>query len=185
MIRALVLSALVSVIGCSPSADRLPVQQPASPRPSPAGGADAPADSAAVRFVRSFYQAYGPRGAASGLAAVDSLLVEQPTLFTPELLTALRRDAAARAAAKGEIDGLDWEPFLNTQDPCQQYVVGAATKVATHVRVSVHAICDGKRSATAAVVAEVAPMGSSWAFANFLYSAPNRDLLQALRTLHP
>jgi hypothetical protein len=71
-----------------------------------------PDTAAAAAFVRAFYASYTPRGVASGLAATDSLLRERPALFTPELLAALRQDAAARAAAKGEIDGLDADPFL-------------------------------------------------------------------------
>jgi hypothetical protein len=185
MNRALLISTFVSLLGCSPFADRSRGEQTGSSRSAPASIPGAPVDSSAVVFVRSFYQTYAPRGAASGLAAVDSLLAEQPALFTPELLAALRRDAEARAAAKGEIDGLDWEPFLNSQDPCERYVVGDASRVASNVRVSVYAVCGGKRSNQSAVVAEVAPTGHSWAFANFIYGAPAGDLLKALRALHP
>jgi hypothetical protein len=185
MNRAVVILALASVAGCSPATDRVPIKPSAGSTASSGSLAAAGPDSTAVAFVRSFYQTYGPRSATSGLAAVDSLLVERPALFTPELLAALRRDAAARAAVKGEIDGLDWEPFLNTQDPCEQYVVGTATRAASHVRVRVYAICRGRRSDSVAVVADVTPVGSSWAFANFLYGAPAGDLLTALHALHP
>ena len=185
MNRRLVILSIAALASCAPSHDRAPIERaPVSP-PATAASALPSIDSAAVSFVQAFYQTYGPRGAASGLAAVDSLLKERPTLFTPTLLAALRRDAAARAAAKGDIVGLDWEPLLNSQDPCARYTVGAASRVASRIRVNVYAACDGTRSDSATVVAEVEPVGPSWAFANFIYGPPTGDLLQALRALHP
>lgn len=144
---------------------------------------------AADVFVRAFYQGYVPRGLAGGLAATDSLLLERPTLFAPSLLAALRQDAAARAAAVGEIDGLDFDPFLNSQDPCERYTVGPATQANTvkpnAVRVTVRAECDRASGPPPAFSVEVVPQAGTWQFVNFYYGPPAGDLLSLLRRLHP
>jgi hypothetical protein len=49
---------------------------------------------------------------------------KQGSQFESGLLAALKEDVAAQAAAKGEIVGLDFDPFLNTQDPAESYEVG-------------------------------------------------------------
>ena len=179
------LFAALALGACRPSADAS--STPASSS-HPASTAAIAAASAAA-FVRAFYDAYTPRGRTSGLAATDSLLRERPDLFEPSLLAALRRDAAARAAAVGEIDGLDFEPFLNSQDPCERYEVDpagvAAASAGGRVRVSVHAVCGGTRRPEAGVTAEVAPAGRSWQFVNFYYGPPAGDLVTLLRRLHP
>ena len=148
-----------------------------------------PDTGAADAFVRDFYQGFAPRGQASGLAVTDSLLNERPMLFAPALLLALRQDAAARAKAVGEIDGLDFEPFLNSQDPCPRYVVGPATRADSSepgaVRVTVRAACDRASGPPPAFSVEVIPHAGSWQFVNFFYGPPAGDLLTLLRTLHP
>ena len=184
MSRTLFIVALVGLGACGAGGERDTASSRATPR---TGATDTlrTAPEAAVQFVRGFYAAYTPRGMESGLAAVDSLLKEQPRLFTPALLQALQRDAAARGAATGEIDGLDFEPFLNSQDPCPRYEVGGAAPVGGRVQVPVYAVCEGRRAVTATVVTEVVPANGGWAFANFVYGPPAGDLLHLLQELHP
>lgn len=148
-----------------------------------------PDTGAADAFVRAFYESFAPRGQTSGLAATDSLLMERPTLFAPALLAALRQDAAARAAAVGEIDGLDFEPFLNSQDPCGRYAVGPAVRSDSAergaVRVTVRSACDRASGPPPAYTVEVIPHAGSWQFVNFYYGPPAGDLLTLLHSLHP
>ena len=139
----------------------------------------APSDSSAVAFVRQFYAAYAPRAIAQGLSATDSIIIQQPAAFAPELLAALRQDAADRAAAKGEIAGLDFEPFLATQDPCQSYEVGEARRTGGSVGVSVYGVCQGKRTPQPVVIAEVTPTAETWQLANVRYP-DGGDLLTIL-----
>lgn len=139
-------------------------------------------DSAATEFVSSFYRAYWPR-AHAGLAAFDSVLTTSPTLFAPDLRIALQRDAAARAAARSAVAGIDWDPVMGSQDPCPDFRIGHATRTGSRVRVAIHAVCAERHGSEIPVTAEVAYAGTSWAFTNFIYAPPAGDLLQALRTL--
>jgi hypothetical protein len=127
----------------------------------------------------------GHRGGAA--ETLDSVLIARPELFDGALLTALRRDAAARADAVGEIAGLDFDPFLAGQDPCERYEVGY-TGLATSARdrrVPVFAVCGGERAAEPSVVAELSPRDTGWVFVNFLYPATGANLLSVLERLHP
>ena len=141
-------------------------------------------ESSAVAFVRQFYKLYIPRGIQSGLAATDSIVRERPAMFSPGLLAALKDDARARAGARGEIVGLDFDPFLAAQDPCDNYDVGKPTRVggrSASILVPIFALCSKQRD-SAAVIAEVVPNSGSWAFANFHYPGqPVTDLLTTLK----
>ena len=44
----------------------------------------------------------------------------------------LREDAKAQAKVKGEIVGLDSDPFLASYDPCERYEVGTVTQSGEH-----------------------------------------------------
>jgi hypothetical protein len=185
MTRSLLAAAVLSAAtaACQPGADARAVARAA-------GGSATTAVQApgATAFVRAFYAAYAPRARASGLAALDSVLRERPADFTPTLGAALRANAAARAGAAGEIDGLDGDPFLNAQDPCEQYVVGDAAAAPppappAAVRVPVYAVCGGKRGADPAAIVEVVQQAGGWAVANVHYAGPPDDLLSRLARL--
>lgn len=171
MHRLLLIFVAAALVGCAP----------AFPPGYTAANASA-TDSAATEFVSSFYRAYWPR-AHAGLAAFDSVLAITPTLFAPELRTALQRDASARAAASGAIAGIDWDPVMGSQDPCADFRIGHATRTGSRVRIAIHAVCTERPGLGSPVTAEVAYAGTSWAFTNFIYAPPAGDLLQALRKL--
>ena len=105
----------------------------------------------------------------------------RPPILSEELSTALRADSQAQANVPREIVGLDFDPFLNSQDPCENYEVG---EIATHDRgytVEVYSVCSGKRSQRPDVIGEVTRRDSSWVFTNFLYPAVESDLLTVLK----
>jgi hypothetical protein len=166
---------------CAPASDRVGD----AARATNSVDAAAPSDSSAVAFASAFYAAYVPRGNAGGLAAVDSLIAERPELFAPPLLRALAQDAAARQAARGEIVGLDFDPFLDSQDPCERYEVSKGTRVGATVHVDVHAVCQGQRSVAPTVIAVVESGGSGPMLADVMYPVPGTSLIQVLRQLHP
>jgi hypothetical protein len=70
---------------------------------------------------------------------------------------------------------LDFDPFLNTQDPCERYEVGAATQYQQTYRVPVFSICSGKKGEQPDVTAEVAARGGRWVFINFAYPKRAND----------
>ncbi len=135
------------------------------------------ATSASAReFVQRFYRWYVPvalhdhRGASSDVALRDKKID-----FGAELYRALKNDSDAQAKVAGEIVGLDFDPFLNTQDPCQRYELGKITKSGETYLVEVFGICSGKKNAQPDVVAEVRWADSRWQFVNFDYPNLAKD----------
>jgi len=141
------------------------------------------ADASAREFVASFYAWYlRPRATSAGSATMDDALAEQSTRFADTLLAALRADRDAQARERGYIVGLDFDAFTASQDPCQQYTAGTATKVGDRVRVEVFAVCNGARAANPSLVAVVERQGTSWQFSNFVF-ADGQDLRALLAKL--
>jgi hypothetical protein len=82
-----------------------------------------PPDSSSCRkFVQEFYDWYLPftQGRAQQ-PAWNFALQRKPEAFSPGLLKALKIDSAAAARAKGELAGLDFDPFTGSQDPGRHY----------------------------------------------------------------
>ena len=135
-------------------------------------------------FARGFYDSYVPVALRDNpVPASDIALKKRPTVFSPELFRALKQDSEAQAKSHGYVVGIDFDPFLATQDPCEHYEVGQVTQKGRSYRVDIYGVCSGKRNEKPDVIAEVAQQDGSWAFTNFLYPAIHRDLLSTLRTL--
>jgi hypothetical protein len=134
-------------------------------------------------FVQKFYDAYVPQALAENSIPASQFAIEHlGASFAPELLAALKDDAAAEAKSSDEIVGLDFDPFLNSQDPADSYEVGSATQQGSTYFVDVYAVMSGKRSQEPAVVAELVYEDGHWLFANFRYPG-NDDLLTVLKML--
>lgn len=136
-------------------------------------------------FVRQFYDWYVPialedhPGPASDLALKD-----RGAVFTSELSRALKRDSDASAKANGYIVGLDFDPFLNSQDPDDRYEVGKVTRQDDSYSVEVFGVSSGKREETPTVRPELIRRNGRWVFANFYYPGSHGgDLLSVLRRL--
>ena len=139
--------------------------------------------AAARRFVQGFYRWYEGVVQAEHRGPAWAVAVQQkPALFSPQLLGALRDDLAAQAKAEGELVGLDTDPFLNAQDPEGAYALGKVTRHGSHLHIAIHGIRDGKKDASPAVIAEVAPYRDSWRFVNFRLPQGD-DLLGTLAAL--
>lgn len=136
-------------------------------------------------FVRSFYDWYVPLALRDHQGPAASIvLAHRASAFSSELVTALAADSEAQARAPGEIVGLDFDPFLAAQDPCERYEVGGATRRGQSYWVDVYSVCSGKRSEQPDVVAELVARDSSWVFVNFHYpSQPRSDLIATFRLL--
>jgi len=109
-----------------------------------------------------------------------------PLPFDSELVRWLRIDSTARARAKGEIDGLDGDPFLNAQDPCDAYTVQSimGAGAVLHAAVRGHGGCEAHQKAD--VVVELGLKAGRWTVLEF--RDPNRDnegVIPLLKRLHP
>ena len=144
---------------------------------------DPAATKSLQRFVQEFYDWYAPHSVSDGpLPAVDLALKQKPSVFSARLGDALRDDSIARAKTPDMIVGLDFDPFLASQDPCVPYEVGQVVKDGNRYKVSIFEACNGKKADRATVVAELEHKASSWVFVNFDYPGSG-DLMTALGLL--
>jgi len=110
-----------------------------APRTSPGMTAADSLEQSAVRFTQAFYDWYRTVDDEYEIA-----VKRRPELFAPELLTALQADMEAQHRCPGEICGLDFDPFTNSQDPCDPYRAGRVIRHADTVVVAVtHLGCRG------------------------------------------
>jgi hypothetical protein len=136
------------------------------------------------RFVQSFYDWYVPITLRNNPGpAGNVVLTDRAASLDSELLRALAADSAAQAKAPGYIVGLDFDPFLNTQDPDDHYVVGNTRRQSKRYFVDVYSVRSGKRSDKPDVIAELTWLRGSWVFVNFHYPNMGTDLLRVLTAL--
>jgi hypothetical protein len=85
--------------------------------------------------------------------------------------------------------GIDFDPILNSQDPCKRYEVGKITRKGDNYWVEVYGVCSGKKSEKPDVIPELARIGGKWLFVNFHYEnlmeeyPQSGDLLAKLKIL--
>lgn len=145
-------------------------------------------EAACRKAVQEFYNWYVPRMMREvRVSARDQALMTRPRNFSPELRRRLAEDGAAAAKSPDEIVGLDFDPFVNSQDPASRYVAKRVYRVGNGYRVEVHGVIDGKANAKPDVIPELAQSRGRWTFVNFHYPAegaePKTDLLNVLRVL--
>lgn len=117
--------------------------QNASIRPALEGTALPARATEAQRWVRSVVAEYlGQFGDMSGKPDNWDPLTEIEARLVPSLRQALRADRAAARANQEEIVGLDFDPFANSQDPCESYRAGGVAVRGDSLQVAIHANCD-------------------------------------------
>ncbi len=136
-------------------------------------------------FVQSFYTWYVP---ANGREPNwSSLFGEKKSVFAPRLFQSLKADTDAQAKVDGEIVGLDFDPFLNSQDPSRKYVAGKISQKKDLYFVDIHSVSAGKKSAKPDLVAELKRIDGKWKFVNFHYGKSeypeNDNLVSVLKCL--
>lgn len=141
-------------------------------------------------FVQAFYNWYvfeTLRGfeRKQGSDAYDIILKGKRPTFSPELLRALREDRQAQAKDPDEIVGLDFDPFLASQDPSKHFVVGKITFKGDRCFADVHGTSYGAQGEH--VVPELTDKNGRWVFVNFHYpdikSSPDENLIDTLRIM--
>jgi len=132
-------------------------------------------------FVDRFYAWYVPLIVSpKGAPGWDIVLTKARTDLSPELNLALKADSDASKKNANEVVGLDFDPFLNSQDPCQHYTVGKAAMGKGVFDVEIR--CVGSKDKQPDLIAEVAQRNGQWMFVNFVYPG-NGDLLKVLKQL--
>jgi hypothetical protein len=138
-------------------------------------------------FAQNFYDSYTPLVLKShGKPPWEGVLKSKRSEFSTELVRALREDFAAQAKDPGEIVGLDFDPFLNSQDPGEHYEVGKIMQKGDSYFVEVSGVWSGKKSEKPDVVVQLVNQDGHWLFVNFYDGGkyPNGgDLLTILKAL--
>jgi hypothetical protein len=135
------------------------------------------------RFVQGFYDWYTPKLFNEKVDAELLALKSKSTMFTPELKRALLEDWDASSKNKDEIVGLDFDPFLDSQDPDRHYTARQVEPKGKTWLVSVFGSTSSHEKTTRAdVIAQVEKTKHGWRFTNFVYGKED-DLLKTLREL--
>lgn len=145
-------------------------------------------DQSCREFVDTFYTWYlGKAVRNTGEPPSNLALKYRRYVFAKNLFLQLSEDSAAQSKAGRELVGLDFDPFLNTQDPGERYVVESVMTKKGTCLADVHGVWDGKESTTPNVQPELVLKGKQWVFVNFHYPGPSKtnplDLLRELKEL--
>jgi hypothetical protein len=116
------------------------------------------------------------------MPAFEIAIKQKPDVFSQKLLNALKEDPAAQAKSPEDIVGIDWDPFLNSQDPEDHYELGSITEKNGSFRVDIHGVRSGARFKKPSVIAEVKQENGRWLFVNF-HRTDGSNLLATLRLL--
>jgi hypothetical protein len=138
-------------------------------------------------FAQAFYTWYVPftQKALNG-PAFNVVLRSKAAAFSPELFGALRFDSEAQARAKGEIVGIDFDPFVGGQDPADHYTVRQVTIRGNRCFTEVwrdSPTDTTEKSQKPDAVAELDLREGHWEFVNFHYPAVDADLTSTLALL--
>jgi hypothetical protein len=143
-------------------------------------------------FVQEFYDWYMrlPENATATndqRPADEIALKQRKSIFSAELSRRLQKDYESADKAPGELVGLDFDPFLNSQDPDQRYVAGRIRLQGSSYWADVYGVADGNKRERPDVVAELVFENGRWLFLNFHYPdcKPRRscNLLSILKQL--
>jgi hypothetical protein len=148
-----------------------------------AGAQTLHAEDSPHKFVQDFYEWYVPMAARPHSEDSSNIaLKKKSSAFSAELLKALKEDALAASKSPGEIVGIDWDPFLNSQEKIDRCVLGNVTEKHGSFRVEVYDILAGKKDKKPNIIAEVKQENGHWVFVNF-WNPDGGNLLSELREL--
>jgi hypothetical protein len=131
------------------------------------------------KFAQEFYDWYVPfTKKRTQQPAWNFALQRKPGVFSPGLLKALKLDAEASARVKDDIVGLDFDPFVSSQDPADHYEARGVKWQGEKCSVEVWGV-----SGKPAAVAEVVQVRGHWEFQNFRYPELSSNLVSVLAQL--
>jgi hypothetical protein len=128
-------------------------------------------------FVQGFYDWYvspvkRDKQHPMGNLDVGDVLQIKPRLFSVKLLSLLKEDRDIQARNPGYITGLEFDPFLNSQDPSPKFQVQSVSLKDGVCRAVVWGLDDGKRREE--VEPELTSKYGTWGFVNFHYPGTTR-----------
>ncbi|HEY3780580.1 MAG TPA: hypothetical protein VGL56_05815 [Fimbriimonadaceae bacterium] len=136
------------------------------------------------KWVQGFYDWYVPAAIKDNSDPGSYIaLKKRGSDFSAALVNGLKEDLAASIKSKDEVVGLDFDPFLDSQDPCDHYKVEKISEKGGMYSVEAYGIREGKEETTASVIAEVAKVNGKFQFKNFVYPEAKSDLLSVLKQL--
>ena len=140
-------------------------------------------ESSCRQYVQRFYNWYSRQTGDPS----EKALVCKDYSFSPDLAAKLREDRAASAKNPNEVVGLDFDPFVNSQEQAQRFEVGKISQKNGSYLADVYGYWDGKKSSKPDVVPELVLKSGGWQFVNFHYQASNdptqENLLSVLKAL--
>lgn len=134
-------------------------------------------------FVEGFYRWYIPKTHDEKEDGVDIVLKDRVSDFSPQIIRLLNEDRAAQHAC-ADLVGLDFDPFLASQDPDDRYEVGRITQKGETFLAEIFGVRDNYRREKPDLVAEFTEVGTHWFFVNFHYPH-GYDLLSILKPPRP
>jgi len=121
-------------------------------------------------FVQNFYDWYVPATLdESGILASNVAIKEKEYKFDPILLGLLKEESKKHFKKNGDISGLDFDPFLATQDPYPKYNVLKATIKNDICFAEIEAMSLSGVWKGVSVVVELKFNEGEWRFKNFHY----------------
>ncbi|MBX9692157.1 MAG: DUF3828 domain-containing protein [Cyanobacteria bacterium] len=143
-----------------------------------------PSVASCKKFVQDFYKWYR---SGNPTPTEETVLKKKKSLLSTKLYTALKADFDASSKVSDEIVGLDFDPFLNTQDVAEKYEVGDVKQKGSNYLADVWGSWNGKREKKPDVVAEVQFVSGKYVFTNMHYGKSdipeNENLLSVLQAL--
>jgi len=169
------------------SSEALTLESPESRQSKKGASPSTEADIGVVQdFVQEFYSWYVPVAANSRSGRPSDLALHtRPSAFDPSLVRQLKEDSDAQEKVLGDIVGLDFDPFLAAQDPCDRYEVVTVDPKAESYLVGVRGVGGCKKHDEVDVIVEVASRNGALSFINFHYPGVDNgdDLLALLKRL--
>jgi len=143
-----------------------------SPKSSIQAQTDTAREISCRLFVQNFYDWYEAPVVPSavrkaGQLSSDDVIQLKPGLFSDVLLNLLQQDREAQAKAKGDLVGLDFDPFYNSQDPSPKFQVQSVHVQGDHCRAVVRGVDAGQLRED--VEPELKAETGRWVFVNFHY----------------
>jgi hypothetical protein len=155
--------------------------------PAPAQEPSLPTQASCLHFVQGFYDWYVPLTKKKmNEPAFNVALQKKPDAFNADLLQALRVDSEASAHAKDDIVGLDFDPFIGSQDPAIRYEARNANLLNNKCSVEIFPASTTDKATKPGkpdVIADVAFDHGHIRFTNFRYPDLKTNLLSVLKTL--